>query len=125
MNGMSSHPRKRDLLFLFGCYALYSVSGIFGKLAAGHEIFSFRFLFFYGCEVCVLGVYAILWQRILKRFELNRAYAGRPLVTVLNMVWAVVLFHERFTLRMLIGTCVILIGIYLAVTTPKGASTDE
>lgn len=61
-------------------------------------------------------VYAVLWQKILKRFELSVAYANRPIVTILDMLWGVLVFHEQVTWNMVIGTIIIAFGIWIVVT---------
>lgn len=77
---------------------------------------SAAFLFFYGLELSIMLVYALLWQRILKRFELSVAYANRPVVTIFGMIWGVLLFHEQFTWNMAVGMVIIVLGIYIVVT---------
>lgn len=61
-------------------------------------------------------VYAVLWQKILKRFELSVAYANRSVVTIFGMIWGVLLFHEQFTWNMAVGTAIIALGVYIVVT---------
>ena len=60
--------------------------------------------------------YAVIWQQVLKRFELSVAYAVKPITTLLTMVWGVLLFHETVRWNMILGAAVILLGIRLAVT---------
>ena len=105
-----------DYLLLYGAFLFFSCSGIMGKLASGYPTFSPGFLFFYGCELAILAVYAFIWQQVLKRFELITAYANRPVVTLLGMVWGVVLFHESIRWNMLPGAALIFWGIRLVVT---------
>lgn len=85
------------------------------KLAAGYEILSRQFCFFYGMGLFFLLVYAVLWQQILKCFTLTTAYANRSLVMILTMIWGVLLFKEQITLNMLIGAAIILFGVNLVV----------
>ena len=87
-----------------------------GKLASGYPTFSPGFLFFYGCELAIMTVYAFLWQKVLKRFDLITAYSNRPVVTLLAMIWGVVLFHESVSWNMIPGAVLIFFGIRLVVT---------
>lgn len=94
----------------------YSTSSLCIKLASGYPVLSLQFIFFYGACILILVVYAVLWQIVLKRVELSRAYAMKPLTMILSMIWGATLFHEEITWNMILGTIIILIGIRLAVT---------
>lgn len=115
-NQSKPHNTVTDYLFLYIAFAVFSTSSIFSKLAVGYPTFSIQFLFFYGLSLSVLAVYALLWQRVLKRFELSVAYANRPVVTLLGMLWGVVLFQERVTWNMILGALVIVAGMWMVVT---------
>ena len=67
----------------------------------------------YCAEVGVLGIYALLWQQILKRFELSTAYANRALALVWSLLWAVLIFNERVTARKLLGIALVAVGAFL------------
>ena len=88
----------------------YTTSGIFAKLASGTEFMSFKFIFFYGAEICVLGIYAILWQQIIKRVDLSIAYANRSIALIWSMLWAFFLFNEEITLKNIIGVIIVVVG---------------
>lgn len=100
----------KDILFLQAVIMLYSGSSIAAKFAATQEFLSFRFLLFYGVEIVILGVYALLWQQIIKRFELSAAYANRAMVLVWSLVWAVVIFRDEITVQNLIGIAFVVAG---------------
>ena len=76
---------------------VYSMSGIFSKLAAGQPFLSFRFCLYYGVIIALLGLYAIGWQQIIKRMPLTSAYANRAVTVVWGIVWGAVLFGEAIT----------------------------
>ena len=92
---------------------IYTGSGICMKMAAKHELLSFWGLFWVGLCVVDLGVYAIVWQQIIKRFDLSIAYANRAFAIFWSMIWAVLLFQEQITLTNLLGVVVIFAGIML------------
>ena len=52
---------------------IYTLSSVMAKLASGYDALSLPFLFFYGVEILILGIYAIAWQQIIKRCELSAA----------------------------------------------------
>lgn len=100
----------KDILFLQLVIMLYSGSSIAAKFAAAQEVFSLRFCLFYGIEIMILGMYAILWQQIIKRFELSVAYANRAMVLVWSLLWAVFIFHDEITVQNMIGILLVITG---------------
>ena len=63
----------------------------------------------------VLGVYAILWQQILKRLPLSVAYANRTVTVLFGMIWGALLFEEAITWNMILGAAIIMCGVVLLV----------
>lgn len=63
MKKMNKYVLLHLLLFF------YSFCGVFSKLASANEFLSFKFCLFYGISIIILGIYAILWQQILKNFH--------------------------------------------------------
>ena len=105
-----------DYMLLYFALFVYSLGSIFNKLASQYPTLSMKFIFFYSTDLLTLFIYAIIWQKVLKKFELSIAYANRPLVTVLAMLWGVLLFHEQLSWNMLLGTAIIAFGIRIIVT---------
>ncbi len=64
----------------------------------------------------ILGVYAILWQQLIKKIPLNVAYANKAVTLVWGMVWGAVIFKEHISLANIIGAVVVLFGVILMVT---------
>ncbi len=102
--------KLKDILFLQVVIMIYTGSGIAAKMAASQPLLSWKFCLFYGLEFVVLGVYAILWQQIIKRFELSVAYANRAMVLVWSLLWAVFLFHDKITVQNMAGILLVLAG---------------
>lgn len=71
---------------------------------------------FYGFSLLILGVYAILWQQVIKKIPLNIAYANKAITLVWGMVWGAVIFKEHISIANLIGAAVVLAGVLLMVT---------
>lgn len=61
----------------------------------------------------VMGLYAVLWQQILKRIELSLAYMFKGTSIVFVMLLAYVFFGEQITWNNIFGTIIIIIGIVL------------
>lgn len=105
-----------DYFLLFFAVAVYSCCSLCNKLASAYPILSIQFVFLYGCSIMVLAVYAVLWQIILKKFELSIAYSAKPFSTILSMLWGVLIFHEEISWNMILGTGLILLGMQVVVT---------
>ena len=101
------------LLILQAAVCLYTVSGIAAKLASGYDFMSLGFILCYGGEILVLGIYAIVWQQIIKRVDISVAYANRALAIFWSMLWAFLLFDEQITMQNIIGVVLIFIGTWV------------
>lgn len=114
--------KAKRILLLIGLQAsilLYAFTGYFSKRAAGHPFLSLPFILYYGGMLAILFVYAILWQQFLKRFDLTTCYASRAMSSVYTMLIAYLIFHETITLPMIIGSLVIIAGVFLVVSEVK------
>ncbi len=110
----------RDIALLQGVIIIYTISGVMSKEAAANGGDLMRFLIFFGLEFVLLGVYALLWQQMIKRFELSVAYANRSMAVVWSMVWAVVLFHDTITMQNIAGVVLVVAGIWIINTDTEG-----
>lgn len=93
----------------------YSFCGVFSKLAAENEFLSLKFCIFYGISILILGIYAILWQQILKKFTLTTAFFNKAVTIIWGMLWGILFFKEKITFNMIIGTIVVLVGVGMVV----------
>ncbi len=93
-----------------------SLGGICSKTASGKAFLSFEFCVFYSLEILILGVYALLWQQIIKKIPLNVAYANKAVSLIWGMIWGTVIFKEHISPANLIGAAVVLSGVLLMVT---------
>ena len=104
---------RRALIGLHLLLAVYSLSDVCSKTAAGAPFMSFRFLFFYGCVLGLLGVYAIGWQQVIRRLPLTLAFANRAVTVVWGIVWGVLFFQEQVSGLRLAGAALIMAGVVL------------
>ena len=86
------------------------------KFASGYPFLSWGFILCYGVQIGVLGIYAIIWQQVIKRVDLSIAYANRAFAIFWYMLWAVLFFKETVTLRNLIGVGIIFAGVMVVNT---------
>lgn len=117
----------KNILMLQAVVVIYTLSSVVAKLATGKELFSFSFFLFYGLEIAILGVYAILWQQMIKRFDLSIAYANRAMALLWSALWAVLLFHEGLGPKQVAGIVLVILGTVIVNTdTPsKKEDTEE
>lgn len=94
---------------------LFSLTSVFSKCASAQFnngglknplLYLFLFLMVANC-----GVYAIAWQKVIKKFSLSTAYANRSVYLIWSQVWAVVIFQESLSVKNIIGLLVVLVGV--------------
>ena len=61
----------------------------------------------------MLGIYALLWQQVIKKFELSIAYANKAITLLWALVWGIVIFHEQITAGKVIGILLVMAGIFI------------
>ena len=100
----------KNICILQGIIAIYTLSTVAAKFASGEKFLTFKFFMFYGIEILILGIYAILWQQIIKKFEISIAYANRAMALLWSILWAIVFFKESINLKNFIGVLIVIIG---------------
>lgn len=100
----------KNIIILQVIILIYTLSTVTAKFASQEEFLSLKFILFYGIEIFILGVYAILWQQIIKKFEISVAYANRAMSLLWSIVWAIVFFGEQITFKNVIGVIIVIIG---------------
>lgn len=101
---------------------VYSLSGVFSKLASRVPFLSIRFCVYYGAIIALLGFYAIGWQQIIKRLPLTLAFANKAVTTVWGLIWGLVFFHEQVTVGKLMGIALVVIGVVVFSTADREAA---
>lgn len=108
--------KLKDFIFVQFTVLIFSAGSIFSKYASYEPFLSFRYILFMGLEVFTLGVYAILYQQILKRMSLTTAYAHKGTTILWSMLLGYLFFHETVTLTNFIGAVVVMAGIiYMSI----------
>lgn len=107
---------KKDKAFIINIILLqvvviiYTLTSIVGRKASGSELLSLQFILFYGLDIVILGIYAICWQQMIKKFDLSVAYANRAMAILWTAVWARFIFKDTIGIKQLIGILVVMIG---------------
>jgi drug/metabolite transporter (DMT)-like permease len=92
---------------------IYSLSGVFSKLASGTPFLSAEFFLYYSCIIVLLVFYAIGWQQIIKRLPLTTAFSNKAVTIVWGIIWGRLFFHETITAGKLIGAMIVVSGVVL------------
>ena len=112
-DSLLNRSKLKTLFALHLLLMLYSVSGIFSKLASQQSFLSWQFILYYGIIIALLGVYAIGWQQIIKRLPLTTAFANRAVTVVWGIIWGAVFFSESITISKIIGATFVICGVAL------------
>ena len=71
---------------------------------------SFKFILYYGLEMLILAVYAVVWQQLIKKFDISVAYANKAMGLLWSIVWAILIFNETITIKNVIGVIIVIAG---------------
>lgn len=104
---------------------LYACVSIFTKYASQSEFMSWEYVGAVVGAVGLMGVYAVLWQQVLKRIELSLAYMFKGTSIVFVMLLAHMIFGEQITWNNIIGAIIIILGIVLYAHSSKPITNSQ
>lgn len=122
---MSKVKKITYIIFMQLSVVVYTSAQICSKLAASYKVLSFPFIGLYALEVVILGIYAIIWQQLIRRIDLSIAYANKGTALIWSLIWATCLFHEHIGIMNIIGMVVIIVGVYLINSGDMNTSVKE
>ncbi len=105
-----NNSKLKMFLILQSAVFLYSLSGIASKIASNYEFLSLGFILSYGAEIFILGVYAIVWQQIIKKVDLSVSYANKAMGIFWSMLWSFFLFKENISVQNILGVILVFLG---------------
>ncbi|MBP9996671.1 MAG: EamA family transporter [Lachnospiraceae bacterium] len=117
--------KAKVMLLLHLLLAIYSLNGIFSKLASNYPFLSIRFILCYGTVLVALAVYALGWQQVIKRMPLTLAFANKAVTIVWGIIWGYLFFGEKVTPNRIIGALLVIIGIILYAFADKDSKEEE
>ena len=106
----------KAFVLLHAILLLYSFCSVFSKLASQQSFLSLPFILFYGLVIVVLGVYAILWQQVLKKMPLTTAFSNKAVVIVWGMLWGALFLGDQITWYKILGSLIVFPGVVLVVS---------
>lgn len=118
-------PNKNHVItfiFLQLSVIIYSLAGVCSKYAAAYKFLSIKFIVIFIIEIGILGIYAILWQQIIKSIDIFIAYANKGTSLLWSLLWAIMLFNEKITINNIIGIIIVMIGVILISSESSGGA---
>lgn len=100
-------------IVLIGINMLYACVSLFTKYASQQDFMSWNYVLGLIGAVSIMGLYAVLWQQVLKRIELSLAYMFKGTSLIFVMLLANVLFDEQIAWNNILGAIIIISGIVL------------
>jgi drug/metabolite transporter (DMT)-like permease len=89
----------------------YASVSLATKFTSQQKPLTIYFLCGISVVVLMLGVYAILWQQVLKRIELTTAYMFKGTSLIFVILFSALLFNETITWQNAVGALLIVGGI--------------
>lgn len=102
-----------QIIYLITINIFYAFTGFFTKKASLNEFLSWKYVAYLVGAVMVLGIYAILWQQIIKKMPIADAYMFRGTAIIFTMLIAAICFGETIGVKNIIGSVIIICGIAL------------
>jgi drug/metabolite transporter (DMT)-like permease len=119
MNNDGKCVSLKNIVKLQIAVLLFSLVGVISKIASKileqDGMLNLKFFLCLTIMFILLGLYAITWQRILKKVDLSIAYINKAMSLMWTLIWSIILFNETITLNNVIGIAIIIFGI-LVVT---------
>ncbi len=110
---MLKNKRAADILLLQLSVMVYSLSTVAANMASKYEFLSPGYILFFGLDFVILGIYAILWQQIIKKFELSIAYANKSVTLMWSMLWNFLIFSQGITPGKVVGVLLVMGGVII------------
>lgn len=103
----------RTFFILHVAVLLYSMSTACGKFATGNPTLSPAFFLWFGAEIMLMGVYALIWQQVIKTLDLGIAYSNKALTLIWTLLFSVVFFENTVTPGKVVGILLAITGTVL------------
>lgn len=90
-----------------------SLAGVASKFAGRQRFLSKEWCFCYGMVLLITFLFALAWQQILAHMSLMFAFLNKPVTIIWGLLWGVLIFGEKVSWNMILGSAVILAGILI------------
>lgn len=106
--------KKKYIIFSILIYILFSLSSVFMKYASSEETLFLK-LFFFGCSIGVLGIFSLLWQKLLNKADLSKAYMFKSTTLIWSLIYGMLFFGENIAISKVLGIIITMIGMIIIV----------
>ena len=113
-----------DFLQLQSAVIVYSLSTVAANLASKHDFLSWGYICYFALDFVILGVYAIIWQQMIKKFQLSIAYANKAATLLWSMLWNFLIFSQRITPFKVVGVLLVVAGV-IVMNSVAVSDTEE
>ena len=108
---MKNKIKAADIILLEISVLVYSLSTVAANMASKHDFLSIGYIIFFGLDFVILGIYAVLWQQIIKKFQLSIAYANKSMTLLWSMLWNFLIFSQGITPGKVVGVLLVMAGV--------------
>lgn len=108
---------KNVFIALF-LYFFLSLSSVFMKFASINNDLIMKGVY-YILSMLTLGVFALLWQKMLTKFNLSKVYVFKATTIIWGMILGYLFFKEQISIQMVIGAMITMIGVYIIIGDEK------
>ena len=109
------------ILILHIAMLVYGSTGFFSKNASFYPFLSLPFILYYAGMILCLGIYAVLWQQVIKHLPVTFSYANKAVTVVWGVVIGHVFFGEHISARQMAACAIIIAGtIWFVLAQAKG-----
>lgn len=105
------HSNWKAYVIILFAFLVYSFASVFSKMASEHAFLSGPYLLWLGCAILMLGLFAVLWQQIIKRMPISDAYMFKGTSLIFVLLFSHLFFGEAITVNNLLGAAIIIGGI--------------
>ena len=95
-------------------FFIYASSALFSKQASLYDFLSLPYVLFIVGAVGVLGIYAIMWQQIIKKVPISEAYMFKGTSLIFVLLLSSIFWGEVITINNVVGAIIIVTGIILS-----------
>ena len=110
-----------DMALLQLSVVVYSLSTVAANLASRYKFPDLNFILFFGLDFIMLAIYAILWQQVIKKFQLSVAYANKSGYLMWSMLWNYLILSQGITRGRVIGVLLVMAGV-IAMNMGEGSN---
>ena len=106
--------KKKYIIFAIFIYTIFPLSSVIMKIASGYDDLFIKLILF--ClSIGVLGIFSLLWQKLLKHVDLVKAYIFKSTTIIWSVIYGILLFGETVTLNMILGMIITTIGVIITI----------